>query len=85
MHVAAQVKAVHLVVQPLDLRDLLVGDVFAGQPAGQAFEPAHHVEQFARVPLAQLPHPGAAVGQQIDQSFGRQHLEGLPQRRAGNA
>ena len=35
--------------------------------------------------LAQLPHPGAAVGQQLDQPFGRQHLQRFAQRRARDA
>ena len=85
VHVAMQVEAVHLVMQPLDLGDLGIGDVFAGEPAGQAFEPAHDVEQFGEILLAQLPHPGAAVRQQFDQSFRRQHLQGLAQRRARDA
>src|SRR5258707_293689 len=38
VHVAVQVKTVHLVVQPLDLGDFVVGDVFAGQPSGQPFK-----------------------------------------------
>ena len=85
MHVAVQVKAVHFVVQPLDLGDFGVGDVFAGQAPGEAFQPAHDVEQFVEIALAQLPHAGAAVGQQLDQPFGRQHLQRFAQRRAGDA
>ena len=72
-------------MQPLDLGDFGVADVFAGESPGQALEPAHEVEQFAEVALAQLPHPRAAVGQQLDQAFGRQHLEGFAQRRARDA
>ena len=80
-----QVETVHLVMQPLDLGDFGVGDVFAGEPPGEAFQPAHDVEQFAEILLAQLPHPGAAVRQQLDQSFRRQHLQRLTQRRARDA
>ena len=85
MHVAVQVEAVHLVMQPLDLGDLGVGDVFAGEPPGEAFEPAHDVEQFGEIVLAQLPHARAAVRQQFDQPFGRQHLQRFTQRRARDA
>ena len=56
----------------------------ASRPAS-AFQAAHHVEQFAEIVLAQLPHAGAAVGQQLDQPFGRQYLQRLAQRRARNA
>lgn len=62
VHVAVQVEAVHLVMQPLDLGDFGVGDVFAGEAAGQAFEPAHDVEQFGKIALAQLPNARATVG-----------------------
>ena len=84
MHVAAQVVAIHLVMQPLDLGDFRVGDVFAGQPAGEASSPpiTRTVREFA---LAELAHAGAAIRQQFDQSFGRQHLQGFAQRRARNA
>ena len=44
MHVAMQVKTVHLVMQPLDLGDFGIGDVFAGKPSGETFEAAHHLE-----------------------------------------
>ena len=39
----------------------------------------------ARSLLAQLPHARAAVGQQLDQAFGRQHFQRLAQRRARDA
>ena len=84
-HVAVQVEPVHLVMQPLYLGDFGVGDVFAGKAPGEAFEPAHDVEQFCQIALAQLPHPGAAVRQQFDQSFRGQHLQGFAQRRARDA
>ena len=84
VHVAVQVEAVHLVMQPLDFGDFGIGDVFAGKPPGKAFQPTHDVEQFGKLALAQLPHPGAAVRQQLDQAFGRQHLQRFAQRRARN-
>ena len=85
MHVAMQVKAVHLVMQPLDLGDFGVGDVFAGEAPGETFETAHDLEQFSEIVLAQLPHAGAAVRQQLNQSFGRQYLQRFTQRRARDA
>ena len=85
MHVAVQVEGVHVVMQPLDFGDFGIGDVFAGEPSCERLQAAHHVEQFGQIALAQLPHAGAAVGQQLDQSFRRQHLQGFPQRRARDA
>src|SRR5450631_4610843 len=63
VHVAVQVKTIHLVMQPLDLGDFGVADVFAREPPGETLEPAHDVEQFGKIMLAQLPDAGAAVGQ----------------------
>ena len=84
VHVAAQIEAVHFVMQPLDPGDLLVGDVFAGETPGKSLQAAHHVKQLAQFALAQLPDARAPVGQQIDQPFRRQNLQGLAQRRAGD-
>ncbi len=39
VHVTVQVEAVHLVVQPLDLGNLSIADVFAGHAASQGFQP----------------------------------------------
>src|SRR5262245_37252796 len=84
VHVAIEIVAVHLVVQPLDRSDFLVGDGFAGEAPGEAFEARHYVEKLLQVPLAELAHPRAAVGQELDQALRRQHLERLAQRRPGD-
>ncbi len=68
----------------LDFFDAFITNIFACQPAGKALQPAHQVEQFADVVGVQWPNPGASARQQIDQAFGGQDLERLPQRRAGN-
>src|SRR6266478_3186858 len=62
VHVAVQVKSVHLIMQPLNLGDLGVRDIFAGEAPGKTFELAHDVEQFGKIVLAQLPYAGATVG-----------------------
>src|SRR5450432_1074111 len=49
VHVAMQVKTVHLIVQSLDLGDSGVADVFAGEASGETFESAHDVEQLVQV------------------------------------
>ena len=53
VHVAIEVMAVHLVVQPLDLGDFLVRDVLAGKASGEAFQAGHDVEQLLQIALAQ--------------------------------
>ena len=85
VHIAVQVKSIHLIMQPLDLGDFGIGNVFAGQAPGKTFKAAHDVEQFGKIVLAQLPYARAAVGQELDQSFGRQYFQGLAQRRARDA
>ncbi len=85
MHVAVQIVAIHFVVQPLDRGNFLVRDGFAGQSPGEALQPGHHVEQLLEVALAELAHPGAAIGQEFDQALGGQHLERFTQRRSGNS
>ena len=85
MHVAVQVEAVHLVMQPLDLGDLAITDILAGEPAGQRLQAAHHIEQFGEVALAQLPDARTAVRQELDQPFRRQHFQRLAERRARDA
>lgn len=85
VHIAVQVKPVHLIMQPLDLGDFGIGNVFAGQAPGKTFKPAHDIEQFGKIALAQLPNARAAVGQELDQSFGGQYFQSFTQRRARDA
>ena len=57
----------------------------ASRPAS-TFQAAHHVEQFAADRRSlNCAHPGAAIGQELDQPFGGQDLERLTQGRARDA
>ena len=85
MEIAPQVMAVHFVVDALDLRHLGIADALAGEPAGESLEPAHHVEKLVQILGAEDAHARAAIGQQLDQPFRGQHLQGLAQGRARDA
>jgi hypothetical protein len=47
-----------------------------------ASRPRHHLEGVQDIGFRQRDGHGAAVGQQFDQAFGGQHLDGFAQRRA---
>jgi len=64
----------------LDLGQLGFGDALRGQLARLRFQPGHDLKGIQYVVLGQLDGNGAAIGQQLDQSFGRQHLDGFAQR-----
>ena len=85
VHVAIEVMAVHLIVQPLDRGDFLVRDGLAGKASGEAFQAGHDVEKLLQIPLAKLAHACAAVGQEFDQALRSQDLERLAQRRSGDS
>jgi len=72
----------HLPLQLADLRQLVLGDVCAGELARQPFQRAHHLERVHDLVATQFRDLRAAVRQQDDQPFRRQHLERLAQRRA---
>src|SRR5260370_1059407 len=46
---------------------------------------SHHLKEIGRVLAGELGHARAAVGEQGDEAFASQHLEGLAQRSARDA
>lgn len=70
----------HFVVQRADLGQFLVGDAPGRQLARHALEHGQHLEGVDHVGLGELHRHRPAVGQQVDQPFGGQQLDGLAQR-----
>jgi hypothetical protein len=56
----------------------------ASELAGERLERAHHSQGFRQAHGVQLRDDGAAVGQQLDQTFRGEYLEGLAQGSTGN-
>ena len=69
-------------MQGLDFGQLGVGDAFGCQFARLGLKAGHHFKGVAHVGFAQFKRNRAAVGQQLDQTLGRQSLDGFAQRRA---
>ena len=55
---------------------------WAASSPDRRFQAGHHFEGVEHVGFAQRHGDRAAVGQQLDQAFGRQHLDRFAQRRA---
>jgi hypothetical protein len=75
----------HAGVQGGQLLQALLRDALAGLLAGQGLQRARHGKQAVHLLDRQLPHARSPVGQQFDLAFGSQHLQCLPQGRAGHA
>ncbi len=67
-----------------DPRQLFVAGHLRGEFACQSFERRQNVEHLASLTIALPGDDGTAMRDQIQQSFGRKHLERLAQRRARN-
>src|SRR5260370_2042601 len=80
VQVAAQIERVHRVMESFNFGDFLLGDAFAGEPAGQRLEAAHQVEKVANILLAEATYAGTALPQKLDQSFRSQNLQRFPHR-----
>jgi len=81
-HLGAQVVREHLVVQRPDIGDDIVGGAFGGQFPGQTLEGGHDLHGIANLFFAEGGDARSPVGEDFDQAFGAQHLEGLAQRGA---
>ncbi len=68
-----------------DLGKLRLADMRAGETAGERLERTHDLEHVFDVAVVQACNARAAIGQELDEPFGGQHLERLAQRRARDA
>lgn len=82
IEIAAQIEAVHLVVQGLDRGELGLGDLLASQAPGQGLEPAYDVKQLGQFALAEAADARATVRKKVDEPFRGQDLQGLAEGRA---
>ena len=77
-------KGANLVFADAD-QDLAVRGARAGELAGKGLERAHHGERFCNARGIDRGDDRAAVGQKLDQAFGREYLKGLAQGGTRNA
>src|SRR3546814_6117647 len=72
-------------MQRAGARQLCVGDMAAGELAGERLQGAHDREGLIEVGQGELGDGAAAVRRQQNQALGRQYSHGLAQRRARHA
>ncbi|MNC54175.1 hypothetical protein D3C75_1036470 [compost metagenome] len=76
---------VHLVEQALEMAEMALAEFRHGDPDGQAFKGAAHLEDFPHLLDVQAAHDRAAIGPQRHQAIGIQATEGLAHRHAAHA
>ena len=82
---APQIVRIHFEMQRFDFRDLRIGDAGASHAARHEIQAGNDLEEVADVCFRKLPHPRAAVRQQIDQPLRCQYFQRLTQGRARNS
>ena len=74
------VVAVHFVVEALDLGNLRVRNPRACKPASGGFHCGQQLEELAHVLRRELTDASAPVGEQFDESLGREDFQGFAER-----
>ena len=69
----------------LDLVQFGIGDALRREFARLRFQPGHDFEGVQDIGFGQFHRDRAPIGQQFDQAFGCQHLDGFAQRRTRDA
>ena len=73
--IAAEKGRLHLAMSGFQIADFRLGNIFAGEPSGERLKRADDLEQVLDIRQRQSHDPGAAIGKDLDQSFGGKYLQ----------